>query len=65
MKDIKIPTIIDIEEVCKILRVKKSWVYDRTYRDEIPHYRAGRLLRFDLEKVLEWWADYERGPRKH
>ena len=26
----------------------------------IPHFKAGRLLRFDKAKVLAWWAQHER-----
>lgn len=57
MKDKKLLTV---GELAEFLRVPKSWVYDRTYRDKIPHIKLGKLLRFDLEKIEEWLKEKER-----
>lgn len=47
-----------------MLRVPKSWVYERTARRAIPHYRLGRHIRFRVSEVLDWLtAESEReGP---
>jgi len=52
---------LTVGELAKILDVPKSWIYDRTYRNEIPHYKLGWLLRFDLEKIQQWLESNERG----
>ncbi len=54
-------TLLSVSELAQYLNVPKSWVYDRTYRDAIPHFKIGRLVRFDLEKVLEWLNDRKKG----
>jgi excisionase family DNA binding protein len=47
--------LLTIEELAKILKVKKSWIYDRTrIPDSIPTIRIGRLIRFNLDEVLLW-----------
>lgn len=53
--------LLTVEELARFLHVPKSWIYDRTYRDEIPHFKIGKLLRFDLEKIEEWLKEKERG----
>lgn len=47
---------ITVEELSNILKVPKSWIYERTRRkkDPIPHIKAGRYPRFDLSQVLAW-----------
>lgn len=57
--------IMTLEEVATLLRVKPGWIYARTRaggeQSPIPHYKAGRLLRFDRAEVLAWWARLHRG----
>jgi len=48
---------LDIDELAKILGIKRSWVYGQTRlrgADAIPCLRVGKYLRFDLPKVLCW-----------
>ena len=58
MTDKRLLTVKELEE---FLNVPKSWIYDRTYRGEIPHFKLGKLLRFDLEKIKEWLKANEKG----
>ncbi len=53
--------LLSIEELAEYLNVPKSWIYDRTHRDAIPHFKLGRLVRFDLEEVLEWLDSKKKG----
>ena len=53
--------LLSVSELAQFLNVPKSWVYDRTYRDAIPHFKIGRLVRFDLEQVLGWLDDKKKG----
>ncbi len=55
--------LLSVEELAEYLNVRKSWIYDRTYRNEIPHFKMGRLVRFDLDKVLEWLNGKKRNAR--
>jgi excisionase family DNA binding protein len=59
-----ITDILTIEEVAEMLRVKKMWIYQRTrpkgVRGGIPHYRIGKLLRFDKAEILAWFSSMDR-----
>ena len=44
-------------ELANELSVHLSWIYHRTRQKgagRIPHYRAGKYCRFDLQEVLMW-----------
>lgn len=50
--------LLTIDELAAMLKVTKMWIYKRTQpksiRGGIPHYRLGRLLRFDIEEIRAW-----------
>ncbi len=51
--------LLTVEEVAEMLRVPKSWVYERTRRrapNRIPGFRLGKYWRFREADVLEWLA---------
>jgi hypothetical protein len=42
--------LVTVDELARWLRVKPSWVYERTRsrgQDRIPHFRLGKYVRFD------------------
>ena len=46
--------LLTVEEIATILRVPKSWVYERTRRrglERLPHLKLGKYLRFRLCEV--------------
>ena len=48
---------LTIDEMAKILKVPKSWVYSRTREtgpNTIPRVRVGKYLRFRLDDVMDW-----------
>lgn len=50
-------SFLTIKELSEILRVKESWVYDKTRRkgpDTIPVIRAGKYCRFSIDEVMAW-----------
>lgn len=55
------PTMLTVEELSAALRVKKSWIYERTRRKKnpIPNLRTGRYPRFDLAQVKAWLKDQQ------
>jgi predicted DNA-binding transcriptional regulator AlpA len=51
-------------EIAGSLKVPLSWIYERTRRrgpEQIPHYKLGKYLRFDLAEVNKWISTMQRG----
>jgi len=49
--------LLTVQEVAEILKVPKSWVYDRTRRrgaQRLPFLRLGKYLRFEESAVRAW-----------
>jgi excisionase family DNA binding protein len=56
--------LLTVEEVATLLKVDKSWVYERTRRrsvDRIPGFRLGKYWRFRETDVLAWLERQQRG----
>lgn len=49
--------LLTVEELALILRVPKSWIYDRTRKggpDKIPFYKVGNYVRFSNSEIMEY-----------
>jgi excisionase family DNA binding protein len=46
--------LIEIREMARKINVPVSWLYSRTRTGEIPHFKIGKYVRFDPEKVMQW-----------
>ena len=46
--------LIGINEMAKKLDVPVSWLYSRTRTNDIPHFKVGKYVRFDVNQVMEW-----------
>jgi excisionase family DNA binding protein len=44
------------------MRVTRTWVYDQTRRNAIPHLRLGRYVRYRRGAIEAWMRSIERGP---
>jgi excisionase family DNA binding protein len=47
---------LTVEEAAERLGVKRSWIYERTRRNTIPHRKLGKFVRFteqDLHAIAE------------
>jgi excisionase family DNA binding protein len=53
--------LLDIEELCRILGVKKATIYAWIYQHKIPHIKLNRLVRFRESEILDWLAARSRG----
>ena len=42
------------EEVARHFQVNRQWVYERTSKNEIPHIKVGKYLRFQREEIDRW-----------
>lgn len=57
---------LTIQEAAALLRVKVTWLYERTRLNEVPHVKLGKYLRFDRDELVAWVATFKRdgrGPR--
>jgi len=50
--------LLTVTDLCRLLGMSRRWVHERTRRREIPCYRFGTALRFDLHDVRRWMADF-------
>ena len=46
--------LIGIKEMASKLDVPVSWLYSRTRSGQIPHFKIGKYVRFDVDQVMEW-----------
>ncbi len=46
--------LLTVEDLCRWLKVPKATVYDWTHTGVIPHYKLGRLVRFDPQEIEAW-----------
>ena len=52
--------LLTLEEIAALLKVSKSWIYERTRKGTIPHLKLGKYLRFPLADLLVWIAAHGR-----
>jgi hypothetical protein len=45
------PQLVDAPEAARQLGVKASWLLQRAREHRVPHFRAGKFVRFDLEEL--------------
>jgi excisionase family DNA binding protein len=54
---------LTIEEAAALIRVPKSWLYERTRTNTVPHLKLGKYLRFDPVEFLAWARQFRRDGR--
>ncbi len=54
---------LTIEEAAMLIRVPKSWLYERTRTNTVPHIKLGKYLRFDRQELLSWARQFRRDGR--
>lgn len=47
-------SLLTPDQIAEVLGVKLSTIYQWTHQGYIPHFKVGRLVRFDL-RVIELW----------
>ncbi len=53
---------LTIEEVSEYLGIKKSSLYAKVERKEIPYYKVGRLIRFKKSDIDPWMEKFKTEP---
>src|SRR5262245_17641655 len=51
---------LTVQEAADLLRVKVSWLYERTRTNSIPHVKLGKYLRFDRAELIAWAEEFRR-----
>ena len=46
--------VLDVEGVARLLRIGRNTIYELVGRNEIPHRRCGKQIRFSREAVMRW-----------
>jgi excisionase family DNA binding protein len=54
---------LTIDEAAALIRVPKSWLYERTRTNTIPHLKLGKYLRFDQDELVTWSRQFRRDGR--
>jgi excisionase family DNA binding protein len=54
---------LTIDEAAALIRVPKSWLYERTRTNTIPHLKLGKYLRFDRDELVAWTRQFRRDGR--
>ena len=47
-------TVLDVEDVAALLRVGRNTVYSLVAKNQIPHRRLGKQIRFSRAAVMSW-----------
>lgn len=49
-----VDAVLDVEEVAELLRVGRNTIYELVARNEIPHRRLLKSIRFSRSAVMAW-----------
>lgn len=49
--------VLDVREAAKLLRIHTDTLYNIVNRNEIPHRRLGRAIRFSRAALMRWLED--------
>jgi excisionase family DNA binding protein len=54
MNDRSVDELLTVREAAALLKVPKSWVYERTRTRSIPVRKLGRLVRIPRDELMAW-----------
>jgi excisionase family DNA binding protein len=52
--------MLTIQQASELLNVPVGWLYERTRKQEIPHAKLGKYIRFNRAVLLAWVAAQQR-----
>jgi excisionase family DNA binding protein len=47
---------LDVHDVARLLRVGRNAVYELVARNQVPHRRIGKQIRFSRSAIIRWLA---------
>ena len=50
--------VLDVRAAAQLLRVGRNTIYDLVGRNEIPHRRLGKQIRFSRAALMRWCASW-------
>ena len=50
----QLPEILNIQQAAEFLKLKKTTLYEKTSRKQIPHFKKGNKLYFNLAELQDW-----------
>jgi excisionase family DNA binding protein len=53
-RSMAIDPLLTINDLCSLLKIEPTTVYQMTYRGKIPHYKIANRLRFRQSEILAW-----------
>ncbi len=51
--------IFTVPELAEYIHMSRKWIYERTCRNEIPHYKIGGSVRFRKSQIDKWFNEQE------
>jgi len=57
--------LLTVDEVAKVLSVKKSTLYQWVHLRLIPHIKVGRFVRFKEEEIERWLKERKVKPVRY
>ncbi len=49
-----IDEVLDVESATRLLRIGRNTIYELVGRNEIPHRRLGKQIRFSRAAIMRW-----------
>ena len=46
--------ILTVSDICSILDMTKSGIYNLIYQNKIPHFKRGGRVYFDAKEIDQW-----------
>lgn len=56
--------LLDAHDIARLIGMRVDYVWTLCRRDEIPHQRFGRTLRFRRSAIEEWLREREHGSMR-
>ncbi len=60
----KVPAVMGVQEVCKLLHISKPKLYELVKAGKIPCIRVGRALRFSDQGISEYIREEESASKQ-
>lgn len=59
-----IDAVLDVEQTARLLRVGRNTIYELVGRNEIPHRRLGKQIRFSRAALMSWLGSWSSRDAK-